>query len=139
MQSSRLYQLSHCLYYCRYHLVWITKYRGKVMTNAYIKHQLKLIFKSIAKWKHLTIHAWHVGDEHIHLYISVPPKYSISYVVTVLKGKSSAWLKKKIKKIPAGTFWCRGYFVSTIGLSEAVIRKYIENQDKHRYDQLNLF
>lgn len=92
------------------------------------------MFKMIAKWKGLAIFGWHIGDEHIHLYVSVPPKYSVSYCMETLKGKTSTWLKKKTKKFPKGPLWCRGYFVSTIGVTEAAVRKYIENQWKHQTD-----
>jgi len=104
------------------------------MADKYIKQVLRNIFKQIAKWKELKIYAWHIGDEHIHLYISVPPKFSVAYVVGILKGKSSAWLKKKTKKIPLGSFWGRGYFVSTVGINEIAMRKYIENQQHHQVD-----
>ena len=139
MANARLYQLSHCSYICKYHVVWTTKYRGKILADDYIKQEMKRIFKMIAKWKDMQIHAWHVGDEHIHLYITISPKYSVSYSVGILKGKSSAWIKKKTKKFPKGTLWCRGYFVSTIGLNEIVVRKYIENQRKYQIEQPHLF
>ena len=109
------------------------------MTSKYIKTEFERIFKTIAKWKHLVIHECHIADDHIHIYITVPPKYSVSYVLCVLKGKSSAWIKKKTKKIPKGSFWCRGYFVATIGINEYAIQKYIQNQDKHQTSQDQLF
>ena len=134
MSNARLYQLNHCLYYCRYHFVWTPKYRGKVLADKYIKSELQSMFKQIAKWKGLTIFQWHIGDEHVHLYVSIPPKYLASYVMEILKGKTSTWIKKKTKKFPKGPLWCRGYFVSTIGIAEAAIIKYIENQWKHQVD-----
>ena len=108
------------------------------MTDRYIKQQLRQIFKSIAKWKGIRIIAWHIGDEHIHLYVIIPPKYSVAYIIQVFKGKSSAWLKKKVKKIPPGSFWCRGYYVSTIGIDEMKIKNYINNQDHHRVEMPKL-
>ena len=66
--------------------------------------------------------AWHIGDEHIHLYVGIPPKYSISYALAILKAKSSAWLKKKTKKFPPGALWARGYFVSTVGIDEMIVK-----------------
>ena len=92
------------------------------------------MFKFIAKWKGLKIHAWHIGDEHIHLHIAIPPKYSASYIAQVLKGKTSAWLKKKTKKFPKGTLWSRGYFVSTTGLDHHQVMKYVQNQHHHHID-----
>lgn len=130
--NRRLYQQSHATWVCDYHIVWCPKYRGKVLGDNFIKQELKKMFKYVAKWKQLSIHAWHIGDEHIHLDISIPPKYSVAYIVQVLKGKTSMWLKKKCNKFPKGTLWQRGYFVSTIGLNENQIKKYIENQSHHQ-------
>ena len=132
--NGRLYQLSHCTYICRYHIVWCTRYRDKVMADKYIKLELKRIFKLICRWKKFSILAWHVGDEHVHLYLAIPPKFSIAYAVCVLKAKSSTWLKKKTKKFPKGSFWSRGYFVSTIGINEFAVKTYIQNQSYHRVE-----
>jgi len=134
----RLYHLEHCTYLCQYHLVWTPKYRGKVLASKYIKDEMKRIFKLICRWKGWTIKAWHIGDEHIHLYVVIPPKYSVAYAVGVLKTKSSNWIKKKNRKIPPGAFWCRGYFVTTIGVNEVAIRTYINNQEKIRFRQNRL-
>jgi len=134
MANRRLYQLDHSTWKCDYHLVWTPKYRGHVLGDRFIKQELRRIIKMIAKWKGFPIHAWHVGDEHIHLYLSIPPKYSVAYAVQMIKGKSSAWIKKKTKKFPLGTLWCRGYFVSTTGLDEHMIRNYIQNQQHHQVE-----
>ena len=104
------------------------------MAPLFIKQELKRMFKMIAKWKGLKIHAWHIGDEHIHLYLSIPPKYSVAYVIQILKGKTSTWIKKKTKKIPKGTMWARGYYVSTIGSNEFQIKNYINDQSHHQVD-----
>ncbi len=138
MSNGHLYHLNHCTYTCQYHLVWTPRFRGKVMADKYIKAEFKRIFKMIARWKGFPIHAWHIGDEHIHLYISVPPKFSVAYAVAILKGKSSAWIKKKTKKFPTGSFWARGYYVSTIGLQEFAVKKYIENQKNTQIEQPKL-
>ncbi len=137
--SRRLYQQTHATWVCDYHIVWCPKYRQPVLKDAYIKQELKRMFKYIAKWKELSIHAWHIGDEHIHLSISIPPKYSAAYIVQVLKGKTSMWVKKKVKKIPPGTFWARGYFVSTLGLKKEQVLAYINNQRHHQIDMNTLF
>ena len=135
---SRLYNLEHCTYICQYHLVWATKYRGKVFDN-YIKAEMKRIFKQICKWKNFVPLEWYVGDEHIHIYLIIPPKHSVSYAVQILKGKSSSWIKKKTKKLPKGSLWCRGYFVSTVGINEQQIRNYIQGQEKHKIEVPKLF
>jgi len=135
----KLYHLEHCTYLCQYHLVWTPKYRGKVLVSKYIKDELKRIIKLICRWKHWQIKAWHIGDEHIHLYIIIPPKYSVSYAVGLLKTKSSAWIKKKNRqKIPPGNFWCRGYFATTIGVNEIAIKTYINSQEGKRSRQRQL-
>jgi putative transposase len=137
--NRRLYQQTHATWVCDYHIVWCPKYRGPVLKDTYIKHELKRMFKYIAQWKECPIHQWHIGDEHLHLYLSIPPKYSAAYIVQVMKGKSSMWLKKKTKKFPQGTFWARGYFISTVGLNEQQIRNYIKNQRHHQRDMPTLF
>lgn len=132
--NGRLYQLDHSTYVCQYHLVWASKYRGAVLSSNYIKAELKRIFKSIARWKGFRIVSWHVGDDHVHLYVIIPPKYSVSYALQVFKGKSSSWIKKRTKQFPRGSLWCRGYFVSTLGINEHQVRNYINNQKHHQAD-----
>jgi len=105
------------------------------LNDKYLKQELKRIFRQICQWKGFTPLAWHVGDEHIHLHISIPPKHSVAYAIGILKGKSASWIKKKTKKLPRGSLWARGYFVSTIGIHEAAIRKYIQN---HEHEQVDL-
>jgi len=83
--------------------------------------------------------AWHIGDEHIHLYVGIPPKYSVAYALAIMKAKSSAWLKKKTKKFPPGALWARGYFVSTVGIDEAIIKKYVQDQSHHQVTNPTLF
>ncbi len=138
MANTRLYQLNHCSYRCGFHLVWIPKYRGKTMADKFIKAELLRIFKQICKWKHLQFYAQHIGDDHVHLYVGIPPKYSVSYIVGILKGKSSFWLKKKTKKILPGSFWGKGYYVSTVGLDEVVVKRYVENQQHHQIEMPKL-
>jgi len=118
--------------------VWTPRYRGKVLADNYIKQELRRMFNQIANWKDLKIHAWHIGDEHIHLHISIPPKYSIAYVIQILKGKTSGWIKKKTKKFPKGALWGRGYFVSTLGADEASVKKYVQNQSHHQVNMSQL-
>jgi|SRR3989338_4574815 len=134
MTTRRLYQLGHVTYRCHYHIVWTPRYRGKVMTSPYIKAEFKRIFKAICRWKGFRVEAWHIGDEHVHLYISIPPKFSVSYAMAVLKGKSSAWIKKKTKQFPQGSFWARGYFVTTVGIDEMVVKRYVKNQYHHQIE-----
>lgn len=90
--------------------------------------------QQIAKWKGLVITAWHIGDDHIHLVVDIPPKYFVAYVMSVIKGKSSAWIKKKTKKLPKGSLWAKGYFVSTVGVDEMTIQNYVKHQEHHQID-----
>lgn len=132
--STQLYKQAHATHVCQYHIVFIPRYRGKVLDSIHTKQELKRMFKFIAKWKGLEIKAWHIGDEHIHLYLIIPPKYSVSYIIQILKSKSSSWIKKKTKKFPKGAFWARGYFVSTVGINELTIKNYINNQQHHQVE-----
>ena len=104
------------------------------MSDNYIKGEFGRIFKQIAKWKGFVITAWHIGDDHIHLVADISPKYSVSYIMSVIKGKSSAWIKKKIKKLPKGSLWAKGYFVSTVGADEMIIQNYVKHQEHHQVD-----
>lgn len=136
--------LSHCFYELKYHLVWTPKYRGKVLVDKKIKDELRRIFESVCKWKRWEIIELNIQDDHIHLCLLCTPKDSISYVMQIIKGKSSAWMKKKIK-IKHGLYerqslWARGYFASTIGIDEYVVRRYVRYQNTHNeVDQLSLF
>jgi putative transposase len=136
--NGRIYNLNHCTYYTHYHIVWTTRYRGKVIDSKWLQDEFKRIFKSISRWKKFEIKGMYVGEDHIHLYIMIPPKYSVAYAVNVLKGKSSSWIKKKTKKIAKGSFWNRGYFVSTIGISDKAIKRYIANQDRPKIEDIQL-
>ena len=135
---TKLYQLEHSSYICQYHIVWTPRYRGKVLADNYIKQELKRIFKFIANWKGFTLVQWYIGDDHIHLHIVIPPKYSVAYAIMVLKSKSANWVKKKTKKFPKGNLWARGYFVSTVGINRQALINYINSQDHRKVDVENL-
>jgi len=137
--NKRLYQQTHATWVCDHHIVWCPKYRGKVLKDKFIKQELERMFKYIANWKGFKIHVWHIGEEHIHLFLLVSPKYSIACTIQILKGRTSTWLKKKVKKFPPGPLWARGYFIFTIGANEYQIRNYIQNQFHHRVDLPRLF
>jgi putative transposase len=136
--------LSHCFYDLKYHLVWTPKYRGKVLGAEKVKSELRRIFETICKWKHWEIIELNIQEDHIHFCLLATPRDSVSYTMQILKGKSSAWLKKKIK-VKHGLYekqslWARGYFVSTIGLDEHLIRRYVKHQNHHNQtDQPSLF
>ena len=136
--------LSHCFYDLKYHFVWTPKYRGKVLQPQKVKQEVRRIIESIAKWKHWEILELNIQDDHVHMILLASPRDSISYIMQIVKGKSSAWLKKKIKRTNGiyekHSLWARGYFVSTIGIDEMIIRRYVKHQEKHNeIEQLNLF
>lgn len=128
----------------KYHLVFTPKYRGKVLGPQKVKDELRRTFEIIARWKHWEIIELNIQEDHIHLIISASPRDSVSYIMQILKGKSSAWLKKKIKRAHGlyeqKSLWARGYFVSTIGLDEYIIRRYVKHQSHHnQVDHPSLF
>jgi len=136
--------LSHCFYDLKYHLVFTPKYRGKVLASSKVKDELRRILEVIAKWKHWEIIELNIQDDHLHLCLLSTPKDSVSYIMQIMKGKSSAWIKKKIKKAHGlyekQSLWARGYFVSTIGIDEYIIRRYVRHQYHHnQVDQPSLF
>lgn len=136
--------LAHCFYDLKYHLVWTPKYRGRVLAHAKVKGELRRIFECICKWKHWEILELSIQDDHIHLCLLTTPRDSISYAMQILKGKSSAWLKKKIKRTHGlyekESLWARGYFVSTMGIDEYIIRRYVQHQQQHHeINQPSLF
>jgi len=134
-QINKYHKLAHVTYDCRYHVVWITKYRFKVIDKD-IEEALKWSIKHTCDWKGIEIIKGAVGQEHIHLYLQIPPKYSISETMKWIKGKSSEKLLKSFPKLSkqycGRHLWARGYFVSTVGISDEIIRKYIE---KHRKEE----
>lgn len=128
----------------KYHIVWTPKYRVKVLTSKKVKSELRRIFETICKWKHWEIMELSIEDDHIHVVILLTPRDSVSYAMQIIKGKSSAWMKKKIKRkhglYERQSLWARGYFVSTIGMDENIIRRYVKHQKNHNeVDQPSLF
>lgn len=89
----------HSFYDCKYHIVFTPKYRRKVFISKYIKEEIWRIIKLICKYKWIEILEWYVSTDHIHLLLIIPLKYSVSYVMQIIKWKSSAWIKKKNKNI----------------------------------------
>jgi len=136
--------LSHCFYDLKYHIVFTPKYRGKVLAQKTVKQELSRIFESICKWKAWTCLELNIQDDHIHMIILASPRYSVSYIMQILKGKSSAWMKKKIKRTRdiynKNSLWARGYFASTIGIDEFIIKRYVKHQTHHnQVEQQSLF
>ncbi|MCL5795543.1 MAG: IS200/IS605 family transposase [Patescibacteria group bacterium] len=132
--------LSHCFYECKYHIVFTPKYRGRIFQNDYVKSELNRIIRLVCKWKGFEVMELNIQEDHLHLCLIISPKHSISYAMAIIKGKTSAWIKKGHKKIKGlcdkGSLWARGYFVSTIGIDELIIRRYVKYQSQHNQKNL---
>ena len=136
--------LSHTKWECKYHVVFIPKYRKKAIFGT-IRQELGEVFHRLAEQRESRIEEGHLMSDHVHMMISIPPKYSVSQVVGFLKGKSAIHIARtyagRKRNFVGQHFWARGYFVSTVGRDERVIREYIrdhENEDRRRDQQLGL-
>ena len=135
--------LSHTKWDCKYHVVFIPKYRRKRIFGKLRSH-LGEILHELAKQKQSRIVEGHLRPDHVHMCISIPPKFSVLSVVGFIKGKSAISIARNFlgrrRNFTGESFWARGYFVSTVGLDEVVVREYIRNQEKEdkRLEQLNL-
>ncbi len=135
--------LSHSRWECKYHVVFIPKYRKKTIFG-HIRRELGEVFRRLAKQRESWIEEGHLTPDHVHMMISIPPKYAVSQVVGFIKGKSAihiarVYAERKWNYV-GQHFWARGYFVSTVGRNEEVIREYIRHQEREdrRIDQLKL-
>ena len=134
LMANKTNSLSHTKWMCKYHIVFIPKYRRKIIYKQY-RRDLQEIIKTLCKYKGVEIIEGHMMPDHVHLLLSIPPKMSVSSFMGYLKGKSALMMfdKHANLKYQFGNrhFWAEGYYVSTVGLNEATIRKYIEEQEKH--------
>lgn len=135
--------LCHTKWECKYHVVFIPKCRRKVLYGQLRQH-LGEVFRELATRRESRIEEGHLMPDHVHMLIAIPPKYAVSQVIGYIKGKSAIHLARVYgenrRNFVGQHFWARGYFVSTLGRDEAVIKEYIrkqEEQDK-RDDQLKL-
>ena len=133
--------LCHTKWDCKYHIVWIPKCRRKVLFGK-LRNYLGGVFHKLASQRESTILEGHLCIDHVHMYIAIPPKYSVSQVVGYIKGKSAIHIAREVQNRARGfagqSFWARGYYVTTVGRDEKVIREYIrkqEHEDK-RVEQL---
>ena len=130
----KAHSLSHTKWMCKYHIVFTPKYRRKIEFNQY-KRDIVDIIKRLCKYKGVEIIEGHIMPDHIHLLLSIPPKYSVSSFMGYLKGKSSLMIfdmHANLKyKYGNRKFWAEGYYVSTVGLNESTIKKYIREQEAH--------
>ena len=135
--------LAHTKWDCKYHIVFIPKKRKKVIFGVIRKH-LGSVLHELAGQKECKILEGHLMSDHVHMCISIPPKYSVSNVVGDIKGKSAISIARRFmgrsRNFGGESFWARGYFVSTVGLDEEMVKAYIRHQEKEdeHYDQLKL-
>ena len=135
--------LNHSKWECKYHVVFIPKYRRKALFGELRRH-LGEIFKALAEQKESRIEEGHLMPDHVHMLISIPPKFAVANVVGFIKGKSAIHIARTFmerkRNFVGQHFWARGYFVSTVGRDEGTIRRYIRDQEieDKRVDQLNL-
>ena len=135
--------LNHTQWECLYHVVFIPKCRRKTLYGQ-LRQYLDEVFRRLAEQKESRVEEGHLMPDHVHMLLKIPPKYAVSQVVGYIKGKSAIHLARvygeRKRSFVGQSFWARGYFVSTVGRDEAVIRAYIQNQEKEdrRLDQLQL-
>jgi putative transposase len=128
---------------CKYHIVWIPKYRKKKLFGD-LRRELGPVLRELARQRESEIEEGQMMSDHVHILISIPPKYSVSQVVGYIKGKSAIHIARtymgRQRNFTGEHFWARGYYVSTVGLDESVVRQYIQNQEAEdqRLEQLNL-
>ena len=136
--------LAHTKWNCKYHVVFAPKYRRKVFFQEK-RTDIRDIIQTLCKWKGVDILEGEVCPDHIHLLLSIPPKMSVSSFMGYLKGKSSLMIFQKYGNMKFAyrnrEFWCRGYYVDTVGKNTAAIKSYIANQLKYdkEADQLSMF
>ena len=141
---TQLQSLAHTKWVCKYHLVWIPKYRKKTLFTD-LRRELGPVLRELAQQRESEIEEGHMMLDPVHLLISIPPKYAVSQVVGYLKGKSAIHIARtymgRQRNFTGEHFWARGYYVSTVGLDEEVVRQYIQQQEAEdrRLDQLGLF
>lgn len=138
-----LSHLSHCVYHCDYHLVVVTKYRKKIFTEGIFAYFGLRLAEVSEHYPQIRFKEVNHDKDHIHLLVSIPPTMSVGKVVGIIKQNTSRELKQKfpfMKDVYWGTnaVWSEGYFVSTVGINEAMIQKYIENQGKKDSGQIRL-
>ena len=139
----RIGSLNHSRWECKYHVVFIPKYRKKAIFGQ-LRSELGEVLRRLAEQKESRIEEGHLQPDHVHMMISIPPKYAVSQVIGYIKGKSAIHIARhymeRKRNFVGQHFWARGYFVSTVGRDEEVIREYIRHQEEEdrRIDQMKL-
>jgi putative transposase len=132
--------LSHVRWDCKYHVVIVPKYRKRVLYGR-IRTRVREIILDLCRQKGLELLEGHLMTDHVHMCLKVPPKHSIAFVIGFLKGKSAVRIHRDVlrnQRVTGLHFWSRGYCVSTVGLDEATIRRYIREQEELGKRQMEL-
>ena len=130
--------LSHVRWDCKYHIVFVPKYRQKMLYGKF-RERVGQIIRELCQQRGVELLEGHLMSDHVHMCLKVPPKFSIAFVIGFLKGKSAVLIHRTVlkhKKVAGLHFWARGYCVSTVGLDEQTIRKYIREQEHHEKQQM---
>jgi putative transposase len=136
--------LKHTRWECKYHVIFIPKWRKKRIYGQ-LRKDLGAVLRELARHKESEVEEGHLMGDHVHMLVSIPPKYSVAQVVGYMKGKSAIHIARtymgKRQNFIGQNFWARGYFVSTVGRDEAAVREYIRKQEMEdeRLDQLQMF
>jgi putative transposase len=124
--------LSHTVWECKYHIVWVPKKRRKVIYGK-LRQELKTILSRLCQYKGVQVVEGMLRADHVHMCLAIPPKYSVSTIVGYLKGKSAIIVFESYSRLKRNfkghSFWARGYYVNTVGLDEAKVRRYIQDQE----------
>ena len=125
--------LSHSRWECKYHVVFIPKCRRKALF-AELRRELGEVFRRLAEQKESRVLEGHLMPDHVHMLLSIPPKYAVSQVVGFIKGKSAIYIARvygeRKRNFVGQHFWARGFFVSTVGRDEEAVRDYIKHQER---------
>lgn len=125
-------KLSHTAWECKYHIVWIPKKRRKMIYGK-LRKDIGIIIRKLCEYKGIEIISANACMDHIHMCISIPPKYSVAEIMGYIKGKSAMIIFEKYSKqkrnFKGQHLWARGYYVNTVGLDEAKVKAYIKNQE----------
>jgi len=136
--------LSHTKWVCKYHVVFIPKYRRQALYGELRRH-LGDVFRGLAEQRECRVEEGHLMPDHVHMLLSIPPKDAVSQVIGFIKGKSAIHIARtymgRRRNFTGQHFWARGYYVSTVGRDEATIRAYIQKQEAEdkRLDQMGLW
>ena len=133
--------LAHTKWECKYHIVFAPKYRRQIIYGK-IRLDIGQMLRKLCEYKGIEIIEAEVCKDHIHMLVSIPPKYSVAQIMGYLKGKSSLMIFEKYAnlkyKYGNRNFWCRGYYVDTVGRNKKAIAEYIRNQLQQDYEEEQL-